>query len=263
MPSPRVVIEQPRPIVECGTLAAKATVGVPLTISATIFADGHDLVMGWVRHGRPGSGADATGRWQELPMRALGNDRFSAVLTPTRIGPWCFEIIAMPDLYGSWLGDLRVRLDAGQNIALELEEGAGMAERAAALAGTADGDRQALAALAGGLRDLRATQAQRLHEAARPAAVALMRQTADRGTATRSGPWRLAVERELAGFSAWYEMFPRSEGAVPPRSGTFRTAATRLPAIAAMGFDVVYLPPVHPIRRSFRRGPNNVPGSSP
>jgi len=138
-----------------------------------------------------------------------------------------------------------------------------MAERTAALSGTADGDRQELSTLATRLRDRSVTQTHSLHEAARPAAVALLRRTADRETATRSGPWRLSVERELAGFSAWYEMFPRSEGAQPPRSGTFRTAAARLPAIAAMGFDVVYLPPIHPIGHSFRKGPNNATESAP
>jgi starch synthase (maltosyl-transferring) len=260
----RVVIEQPRPVVECGKLPAMATVGIPLTISASIFADGHDLVMGWVRLGRLGPGGDTTDRCLELPMQALcDDDRFSAVLTPTRVGPWSFEIVAMPDLYGSWLRDLRVRLDAAQDVALELEEGARMAEGAAALPGTADADRQALSALAARLRDQSATQAHRLREAARPPAVTLMRHTADRGTATRAGPWRLRVERELAGFSAWYEMFPRSEGAEPPRSGTFRSAAARLPAIAAMGFDVVYLPPIHPIGQSFRKGPDNATLSAP
>ena len=259
----RAVIEQPRPVVECGALPAKATAGIPLAISGSIFADGHDLVMGWVRHGRPGSGGGTAERWQELPMRALGDDRFGAVITPTRVGPWSFEIVAMPDLYGSWVGELRVRLDAGQDIALELEEGARMADRAAALPGTGDGDRLELGALSTRLRDPSVTQAHRLHEAARPPAVALMRRTADRETATRSGPWRLIVERELAGFSAWYEMFPRSEGAQPPHSGTFRTAAARLPAIAAMGFDVVYLPPIHPIGHSFRKGPNNETESAP
>ena len=262
-PTARVVIEQPRPVVECGALPAKATAGIPLAISGSIFADGHDLVMGWVRHGRPGSGGGTAERWQELPMRALGDDRFGAVITPTRVGPWSFEIVAMPDLYGSWVGELRVRLDAGQDIALELEEGARMADRAAALPGTGDGDRLELGALSTRLRDPSVTQAHRLHEAARPPSLALMQRTADRETATRSGPWRLIVARALAGFSAWYEMFPRSEGAQPPHSGTFRTAAARLPAIAAMGFDVVYLPPIHPIGHSFRKGPNNETESAP
>jgi starch synthase (maltosyl-transferring) len=258
-PAQRVVIEQPRPCVECGTLPAKATVGLPLAVSATVFADGHDLVMAWVRHGRPGADGDTAAGWQEVPMRAVGNDRFAAVLTPLRVGPWAFEIIAMPDAYGTWLGALRARLDAGQDISLELEDGARMAERAAALPGTSGRDRQALAALAARLRAGTASQRLRLREAERPAAVSLMRDTADRRNATRGGPWPLIVERELAGFSAWYEMFPRSEGAEPPRSGTFRSAAARLPAIAAMGFDIVYLPPIHPIGRSFRRGRNNSP----
>jgi starch synthase (maltosyl-transferring) len=257
MPARRVVVERPRPTVECGTLPAKATVGLPLPISASVFADGHDLIMAWVRHGRPG--ADAA--WREVSMRPLGNDHFTAVITPPRVGPWAFEIVAMPDLYGTWLGDLRVRLEAGQDIAVELEEGARMAEGSAALPATSDRDRRMLEALAARLRDPVETPQLRVREAARPAAVALMQRTANREMATWSGPWPLTVERELAGFSAWYEMFPRSEGAEPPRSGTFATAAARLPAIAAMGFDVVYLPPIHPIGRSFRRGRNN--GSHP
>ena len=254
-PTRRVVIERPRPTVECGTLPAKATVGLPLRVSASVFADGHDLVMGWVRHGR--SGAEDSGGWREVAMRGVGDDRFEAVLIPPRVGPWSFEILAMPDRYGTWLGDLQVRIDAGQDVGLELEEGARMAEGAAGLPSTEEADRQALGTLAARLRDADASQRHRLLDAARPAAVGLMRRTADRETATRSGPWPLTVERELAGFSAWYEMFPRSEGAEPPRGGTFRSAAARLPAIAAMGFDIVYLPPIHPIGRSFRKGRNN------
>jgi starch synthase (maltosyl-transferring) len=90
-----------------------------------------------------------------------------------------------------------------------------------------------------------------------------MRATTDRGCATVAGPYRLVVDRELATFSAWYEMFPRSEGAQPPQSGTLQTASRRLPAIAAMGFDVVYLPPIHPIGHTFRKGANNTLQTSP
>ena len=258
----RVVIEQPRPTVECGTLPAKATVGLPLTVSASVFADGHDLVMGWVRHGRSGDPEDASA-WREVAMSALSDDRFGAALVPPRVGPWSFEIIAMPDRYASWLGDLQVRVDAGQDVSLELVEGARMAEGAAGLASTEESDRRALGTLAARLREAGASQQRRLLEAARPAAVALMRRTADRETATRSGPWPLTVERELAGFSAWYEMFPRSEGGKSPRGGTFRSAAARLPAIASMGFDIVYLPPIHPIGRSFRKGRNNRTDAQP
>ncbi|HXZ98859.1 MAG TPA: alpha-1,4-glucan--maltose-1-phosphate maltosyltransferase [Candidatus Binatia bacterium] len=248
----RVVVEAPKPVLECGTLPAKATVGLPLTVAAAVFADGHDLVMGWVRHGRPGAPG-----WHEAPLLPVGNDRFSATFVPSEPGPWAFEIVAMPDAYGTWLRDLKVRIDAGQEVALELEEGARMADRAAAGTAIGTADRSSLEALARSLRDSGATPAHRLHEAGRSSAVALMRRTADRGPATLSGPWPLTVERQLAGFGAWYEMFPRSEGADPPRSGTFRTAASRLPGIAAMGFDIVYLPPIHPIGRSFRKGRNN------
>jgi len=253
----RVVIEDARPTVECGRLPAKATLGLPLTVSASLFADGHDLVMGWVRHGRPDPGGQPAARWQEVPMQAEGNDRFTTAFTPPGLGPWAFEIVAMPDAYGSWLHDLRLRAEAGEDVSVELEEGARMAEATAALPTTAPRDGRALGALARRLRAPASSPGRRLREAARPAAVALMGRTADRRPATRSGPWQLLVERELAGFSAWYEMFPRSEGARPPRSGTFLSAAGRLPAIAAMGFDVVYLPPIHPIGRSHRRGRNN------
>ena len=255
-PTLRAVIEQPRPAVECGALPAKATVRLPLTVSALVFADGHDMVMAWVRHG-PRLDGDGAARWQEVPMRQAGSDRFTAVVVPPRIGSWAFEIVALPDLYGSWLRDLRRRLDAGQDLAIEIEDGARMAERAATLPATEDRDREALTALARALRDRDGSPAQWVRRAGRPAEVALMQRTADRTAATRSGPWPLLVERRLAGFSAWYEMFPRSVGAAPPRSGTLVTAAARLPAIAEMGFDIVYLPPIHPIGRTFRKGSNN------
>ncbi len=272
-PAPhRAVIESPRPCVDCGALPTKATLGLPLTVSAACFAGGHDLVMAWVRHGpAPGGGARRLGPaatepqpapppggagWRELAMEGRLNDRFVATFTPRRTGPWAFEIVAMVDDYATWLRDLRVRIDAGQPVAMELEDGARLVEEAAGRAQAAPG-RRSLGALAAQLRNQRLSPAQRLREAGRTAWVALMRAAADRSPATRSGPWPLLVERELAGFSAWYEMFPRSEGAEPPTSGNLRTAARRLPAIAAMGFDVVYLPPIHPIGRSFRRGPNN------
>jgi starch synthase (maltosyl-transferring) len=254
--TPRAVIEHARPTVECGALAAKATAGLPLEVSADIFADGHDLLMAWVRHGRPGRDPAGRAAWKETPLRALGNDRYQATITPPRMGAWAFEILAMPDEFGSWLRDLRLRIDAQQEVEMEFEEGALMAERCAALDATRPVDRDALRGLARALRSPDSIS-RRLREVGRPAVVALMQRVADRCRATVSGPWPLFVDRERAGFSAWYEMFPRSEGAVPPRSGTFRSAAGRLPAIAGMGFDIVYLPPIHPIGTTFRKGRNN------
>jgi starch synthase (maltosyl-transferring) len=262
-PSPgQAAIEEPRPSVECGSLAAKATVGLPLTISARVFTCGNQLAVAWVRHGRPGPDGSASPDWRRILMDTDGDDRFTATVVPQRAGPWAYEIVAAPDVYATWLRDLRLRVDAGQDVALDLEEGARMAETAAALTGTGDQDRQALAGLAATLR--RSEPAGRaVAEAGRPTVLALMRRTADLGAATRSGPWPLFVDRERAGFSAWYEMFPRSEGARPPRSGTFRTAANRLPAIAAMGFDVVYLPPIHPIGTTHRKGRGNTLEAAP
>jgi starch synthase (maltosyl-transferring) len=254
----RVVIDQVRPIVDCGRLPAKATAGQPLPVSAVLVADGHDPLLGWVWHGPPVRQALEPGsrpaRWQEVALDPLGNDRYMAWVTPSQVGDWAFAVVGVPDEYGAWLRDLRIRIEAGQNVELDLEEGARMAEGRAAAA--TPGDQRALRALAAQLRQ-RAGPAVRLRHAEREPAIALMRRTAARSRATIAGPLPLWVDRDRAGFSAWYEMFPRSEGARPPRSGTFDSAARRLPDIAAMGFDVLYLPPIHPIGRTHRKGRNN------
>jgi len=249
----RVVVEHVRPTVDCGRLPAKAAVGQPLMVHADVFADGHDMLVAWVRHGRPSSRQRA-----EAAMAAAGNDHWQALVTPGRQGPWEFEIVGLPDDYGTWLRDLRVRIAAGQDVAVEWEVGAQMVEqRLAGGAALREPDRRALSRLRAALCDGARPDAERLTEAGRLQAVALMQRTADRSRATVAGPFPLWVDRELGVFSAWYEMFPRSEGAQDGRSGSFATAAERLPAIARMGFDIVYLPPIHPIGHTFRKGPNN------
>ncbi|HWF57665.1 MAG TPA: maltotransferase domain-containing protein [Candidatus Dormibacteraeota bacterium] len=256
----RVVIEDVRPVVSCGELAAKAATGLPLLVSAIAILDGPDRLHAWVRHGPPRAAANpAAGRapagWRELPMDEAGNDLFTAHLELARVGAWSFEVLAVPDDYGSWLRDLRLRCDAGQDVALELEEGALMAERRASRAVGA-ADRRSLAALTAALRADR-EMAVRVTAAGRAAAVALMRRTVDRAAATLVGPFPLWVDRELGARSAWYEFFPRSEGATPGTPGTLRSARARLPGIAQMGFDIVYLPPIHPIGITHRKGSNN------
>ena len=259
--SGRVVIEGVRPTVDCGAHAAKAAVGVPLRVSAMVIADGPDRLLTWVRHGPPrtagGTGASKlpTG-WRELPMEAAGNDLYTASLLPAQVGPWSFEVVGVPDDYGSWLRDLRLRFDDGQDVAFELEEGALMADHRAARQGVSAADGRALSALAKAVRG-RDELDTRVAAAERPAAVALMRRTVDRGDATLAGPFPLWVDRELGAFSAWYEFFPRSEGATSHRPGTLRTAKARLPGVAQMGFDIVYLPPIHPIGTTHRKGSNN------
>jgi starch synthase (maltosyl-transferring) len=256
----RVVIEGVRPVVDGGALPAKAAVGLPLLVSATVIADGPDRLLAWLRHGPPRAAAPAPSSkppsgWSELPMVESGIDLFAARLVPAAIGPWSFDVLAAPDDYGSWLRDLRLRFEAGQEVALELEEGALMADHRAARGGVAAADRRALAALAAALR-ARREPGPLVIAAEAPAAVALMRRTVDRTAATLVGPFPLWVDRQLGASSAWYEFFPRSEGTVR-KPGTLRSATARLPAIAAMGFDIVYLPPIHPIGVTHRKGPNN------
>jgi starch synthase (maltosyl-transferring) len=249
----RVVIEHVRPTVDCGALPAKAAVGQPLRVSADVFADGHDVLVAWVRHGRAGSRQRV-----EEPMTATGNDGWQALFTPAKQGAWEFEIVGLVDEYGTWLRDLRARIAAGQDVAVEFEVGARMVEQRLSGRGQIRAaDRTALTRLLGALRDDGLGDDARFTEAARPPLLALMQRLADRRRATVAGPFPLWVDRELGTFSAWYEMFPRSEGAHGGRSGTFATAAERLPAIASMGFDIVYLPPIHPIGTTFRKGPNN------
>ncbi len=262
----RVVIEGVRPTVDGGAHPAKGAVGVPLQVTAIVIADGHDRLLAWVRHGPPRSAAGSpssktpTG-WRELPLQAAGNDVHRAAFAPTRVGPWSFEVIAVPDDYGTWLRDLRLRFDDGQDVDLELEEGALMAQARAALSGVSATDRAALTRLARALRG-KAGAGARVGAAERPAAVALMQRTVDRSDGSLAGPFALWIDRPLGASSAWYEFFPRSEGAGPHRPGTLRSARARLPAIARMGFDIVYLPPIHPIGVTHRKGANNslVPG---
>jgi starch synthase (maltosyl-transferring) len=265
-PLRRVVIEHVRPALPDG-LAAKATVGLAAEVSADVLADGHDMLRAWAvfhRDGGAGNGAGAGSA--EIDLAPLGNDRWAGRFTPTHPGRWWYEVFGIIDRYGTWLRDLELRLDAGQDVELELEEGALMVDRALLREDLTAADREALSALQEALRTDGAPT-ERVRRAGAAKAVAAMRHAADLGSATGSGRIPLWVDRELGGFSAWYEMFPRSEGASAPpgdgHSGTFATAARRLPAIAEMGFDIVYLPPIHPIGRTFRKGPNNTTEAAP
>ncbi|GAC1333418.1 MAG: alpha-1,4-glucan--maltose-1-phosphate maltosyltransferase [Candidatus Dormibacteria bacterium] len=258
----RVAIESVRPSVHPQGFAAKALCGQLTSVSADIFVDGHDRLAAWVGAWPVGDPA----RRLETPLVSGVNDRWHAAFIPDQVGLWNFEVGAHPDRYGTWLRDTAVKAAAGQDVGLELEEGALLAEVQAAAA-TDRGDVSALRKVARGLRSKGAAES-RVAAAGTEQVVALMRRTAGRGDATIVGPLPLWVDRVLAGFSAWYEFFPRSEGASPapggkPSSGTFRTASRRLRAIADMGFDIVYLPPIHPIGSSFRKGPNNSLNAAP
>ncbi|WP_447529610.1 alpha-1,4-glucan--maltose-1-phosphate maltosyltransferase [Vreelandella sp. TE19] len=250
--APRIAIEAVAPALEDGRFAAKATVDEPVRVSATIFADGHDVLaaeIGWV---------DDQGQEQRAPMqlaKPLGLDRWEGHFTPTRVGRHVFYIEAWWDVFATYRYELSKKHAAGVPIALELAEGRLLLERAAA---------RASAPLRQALEERLDAQAQAADEGAQ-VALLLERDTArlmsdadPRPHLTRThADYPLEVERLQASFASWYELFPRSETQDASRHGTFRDVHRRLPLIRDMGFDVLYFPPIHPIGRKHRKGPNN------
>ena len=243
-----VIIEAVAPTVDAGRYAVKREIGAVVEVSADIFKEGHDVLLAFLEYRRAGETA-----WRETPMRHVDNDRWVGAFTLDAVGRWAFALEALADPFRSWLADLVKRLDAGQEVASDLLEGAALVRAAA---GRARGP---------AARELR-DAAERLARAAEPAAAVatardgrlalLMDAHLDRSTATRSArEYEVVADVERARVAAWYEMFPRS--GVPGRHGTFKDAEDQLPRIALMGFDVVYLPPIHPVGRTHRKGRNN------
>ncbi|AZM51657.1 alpha-1,4-glucan--maltose-1-phosphate maltosyltransferase [Streptomyces sp. WAC 01529] len=253
-----------RPVLDCGRRPVKAVPGETFQVTATVFGEGHESVgANVVLLGPDGR----TGPW--TPMRELspGSDRWGARVTPDTEGRWTYAVEAWADPVIGWRRTAEVKIPAGLDTEVTLEEGALLYERAADGVPD-DAGRRTLRAAADALRDELRPPAGRLAAALTPQVAAVLARHPLRERVTRSHPLPLLVERRRALFGSWYEFFPRSEGAVvregePPVSGTFRTAAERLPAIADMGFDVVYLPPIHPIGSTFRKGPDNSLSSGP
>ncbi|WP_166020369.1 alpha-1,4-glucan--maltose-1-phosphate maltosyltransferase [Streptomyces chilikensis] len=254
----RIPVRDVRPAVECGRRPAKAVAGETFEVTATVFREGHDAVGANVvlrdPDGRPGP-------WTPMRELAPGTDRWGALVTPDRTGLWTYAVEAWSDPVATWRRNARIKVPARIDVGLVLEEGAELFARAARRVPKGPA-RDAVRAAARALGDDRLPVDERFAAAFDPAAEQALDRHPLRELVSASRPLPLLVERERALYGAWYEFFPRSEGAVvredgPPVSGTFATAAERLPAIAAMGFDVVYLPPVHPIGRTHRKGPNN------
>ncbi len=266
----RIPVLDVAPVVACGAVPAKAVVGEEVEISATVFREGHDAVNATVRL----LGPDGQDR-QSTPMTpgAPGTDRWSASIRPDEPGDWTFLVEGWSDPYGTWRHDAEIKVEAGIDVELMMLEGALLLERAAgelaeaSRSGVGEHDQASrLLEAATAMRDARHSDEARFASGVHPDVVEVLRRHPIRDLVTAAGPYPLMVERERALFGSWYELFPRSEGAVRHAdgswtSGTLRTAAARLPAVAAMGFDVVYLPPVHPIGRSHRKGPNNTLGA--
>jgi len=286
----RVVIEEIVPQVDSGRHPVCRVVGDQVAVTAAIFADGHDHVQAQLLYQRTGER-----KWRSTSMTALGNDVWSGSFTVDKQGAWRFTILGWVDHFETWESELRKRLAAqgdpakavavadrdaaampstsggwnvttaaagDQNIPLALRTGALLIKKAAERASGAD--RKKLEEAARALNEKADRNEPHYDYPLTPDIVALVNRYPDQMFATRYEPeipiW---VDRERARFSAWYELFPRSASPIPGQHGTFADVERQLPEIAAMGFDILYLPPIHPIGRAFRKGKENTTTPQP
>ena len=280
----RVVIERVDPEIDCGAFPAKTIVDDPFVVEADAFTDGHDLIRCMLLYRK-----ERQRRWRELEMEPLGNDRWRGSFVPDELGRYVYTLQAWVDPFGTWRHDLQKRLAAGQDVAIDLEIGSAILDRVADGAGGTAGRR--IRQAAGEMRRVAASggtvgvppRVQHAHPTgAEPwphgpivegvsealhallalldgAVGELVREHDPRRWATRYGrDLEVVVDRERAVFGAWYEFFPRSTGPGGTH-GTFEDAEKMLPYVKELGFDVVYLPPIHPIGETKRKGRNNRP----
>jgi starch synthase (maltosyl-transferring) len=274
----RVIIEEIQPQVDCGRYPARRFLGDTVKISAAIFSDGHDHVSArlFYKH-------ESDRDWQSTPMIALVNDMWSSNFTVDRLGKWIYSIRGWVDHFDTWCADLRKRLAAQpdpnssdpakrdlppQDIPVAFEIGAKLLDQAASRAKGSDSNQ--LKAIAGSLRMLAEKKLPLYDYPLTLEIEELAARHPDLSYATISSELHLWVDRERARFSSWYELFPRSTAPAaksdqsdPSRHGTFADVELLLPEIAAMGFDILYMPPIHPIGRAFRKGPNNTASTNP
>ncbi|MFB6286634.1 MAG: maltotransferase domain-containing protein [Candidatus Bipolaricaulia bacterium] len=253
----RVAIEGVHPEINGGRFPIKRTVGERVVVEADVFADGHDVLAGVLLY-RPAGQSD----WHRSTLQPLGNDRWRGEFRVAELGPYVYTLEAWVDRFATWQRDLAKKADADQDVRVDLLVGAQLVETAA---GRADGgDQRSLTDWATKLRDDATSPAERVAAALDDELHALMSRCAGPTAATRyPRELTVVVDRERARFSAWYEMFPRSCASEPGQHGTFADCEARLPYIAEMGFDVLYLPPIHPIGTTHRKGPNNAPEAGP
>ncbi len=251
----RVVIAPVSPVVDGGRFPAKASIGAPVRVLADVFADGHDKVAAAVRVRGPGRD------WTEMPMQPLGNDRWLAELHLDALGRWEFEVGGWLDHFTSWRTGYLAKVADGQDVRVDTQIGL---DRLDGIIRRAEGaDRTLLVATREALAegDVVALQG--------PAVDAAVWRSQPRAPMAATASFPVRVERERARFSAWYEFFPRSTvsgasaGSEPGRHATLRDAIDRLDYVESLGFDVVYLPPIHPIGTTQRKGRNNRVGAGP
>ncbi len=255
----RALIDAVLPCVDAGRFAVKRVAGEAVEVRVHCFTDGHDVprvrLCWW---------SDAVPGVHELEMRHLGNDEWSACFVPPLPGGYRYQVWAWVDHFRSWRGELARREEAS-DIRLAALVGADLLDAAA---GRARGDdRKQLRGLARGLRkqakDVRLDPGQLKAEALDPALAELADRHPDTALASRSAVLPLRADRPRARFSTWYELFPRSAAAEPGRHGSFKDVLALLPYVAELGFDVLYFPPIHPIGRERRKGPDNALQAGP
>ena len=252
----RVVIEGVKPQVDAGRFPVKRAVGETVTVEADVFTDGHDRISCALLYR-----ADGDRDWSEVRLAPLVNDRWRGDFPVTQAGMYRFTVVGWIDRFATWHHDFVKRVAAGQNVSVDLLIGAERIEAAAAQAPADDQPR-----LQDWSRRLRHADAARHVQqiCEDPELLQLMTRSGPREFATRfDRELEVAVDRERARFSTWYELFPRSAAAEPGQHGTFRDVEARLPYVASMGFDVLYLPPIHPIGRAHRKGKNNAVTATP
>ncbi|MGH9328233.1 MAG: alpha-1,4-glucan--maltose-1-phosphate maltosyltransferase [Terriglobia bacterium] len=262
----RVIITHVEPQLAEGAFPIKRVEGETLHVTADILVDGHEAVSAALRYRQL-----SEENWAEAPMRELGNDLWTAQFTVEKRGRYEYTIVAWMDDFETWRRDFAKRVEARQDLSVDLEIGARLVEGAARRAEMA-GDKTAAEGLqqwAGCLcpphlaGSLAAQEAPSKLAADERLASLMGRYPERRGAAIYEKCVPVLVDRARANFSAWYEMFPRSFSATPGRHGTFKDCESQLASIAGMGFDILYLPPIHPIGRTHRKGKNNSPTAGP
>lgn len=246
----RVAIEAVTPQIDFGLYPIKRVPGETVVVEADIFADGHEALAASLLWRR-----DNEQRWAERPMEFLQNDRWRGAFTVTEIGRYFYTLEAWIDRFASWRRDLSKKIDAGQAERLDLLVGAEILEEAARRAAGADAAR--LKQAAAELRNAKSPDPHALSALLDSELARLVSRHPDRRWVTRfAKELAVIVDPPRARFSAWYEMFPRSSAARPGAHGTFKDCERRLSYVASMGFDVLYLPPIHPIGETHRKGKN-------
>jgi starch synthase (maltosyl-transferring) len=254
----RVIIESVKPEIDSGRFPAKAVVGEKVEIEADIFADGHDMLTAILLYRKEGHS-----KWTETPMEFVNNDRWKGSFVVRELGQYTYTITAWVDRFKSWRQDFQKRVEANQeDLNINLLVGANLIAGASGQASKTDS--KTMQAWVKALESSQVSQSEKVELALSEKVANLVEKYSERRfIVTYPRELQILVDRERALFSAWYEMFPRSCANEKGRHGTFKDCEARLPYISEMSFDVLYLPPIHPIGRTLRKGRNNVVAAAP